>query len=35
MIHPNDPLALKPWGNREFSIVDPDGNLVTFQQAAD
>jgi catechol 2,3-dioxygenase-like lactoylglutathione lyase family enzyme len=33
VIHPNDPLAGKPWGQREFSILDPDGNLVTFQQA--
>ena len=34
VIHPNDPLGLKPWGNWEFSILDPDGNLVTFQQDA-
>jgi hypothetical protein len=34
IIHPNDPLALKPWGVWEFSILDPDGNLVTLQQAA-
>jgi hypothetical protein len=34
IIHPNDPLALKPWGFWEFSILDPDGNLVTLQQAA-
>jgi hypothetical protein len=34
VIHPNGSLALKPWGVWEFSILDPDGNLVTFQQAA-
>ena len=34
VIHPNGHLALKPWGVWEFSISDPDGNLVTFQEAA-
>ena len=34
VIHPNGNLALKPWGVWEFSILDPDGNLVTLQQAA-
>src|SRR5438067_1817224 len=34
VIHPNGRLELKPWGVREFSILDFDGNLVTFQQAA-
>jgi hypothetical protein len=34
VIHPNGRLELKPWGVREFSILDLDGNLVTFQQAA-
>jgi catechol 2,3-dioxygenase-like lactoylglutathione lyase family enzyme len=23
-----DPLATKPWGMREFAVVDPDGNLL-------
>jgi hypothetical protein len=32
VIHPNDPLAMKPWGLREFSILDVDGNLVTFAE---
>ncbi|RJG06947.1 VOC family protein [Noviherbaspirillum cavernae] len=32
IIHPNDPLSDKPWGMREFSILDPDGNLVTFAE---
>ncbi|MDF2158337.1 VOC family protein [Algoriphagus sp. CAU 1675] len=29
-IHPNGPLQLKPWGQMEFSILDPDLNLLTF-----
>lgn len=29
-IHPNAPLQEKPWGTREFSVVDEDGNLITF-----
>lgn len=31
-IHPNGPLESKPWGQREFSILDPDHNLLTFGQ---
>jgi uncharacterized glyoxalase superfamily protein PhnB len=30
IVHPNDPLQEKPWGFREFSVIDHDGNLVTF-----
>lgn len=26
-------LAVKPWGMREFAIVDPDGNLLRIGQA--
>ncbi|AIY12776.1 bleomycin resistance protein [Cellulophaga baltica] len=29
-IHPNGSLNLKPWGLKEFSILDPDHNLITF-----
>jgi len=29
-IHPNGALAIKPWGQREFSLLDPDNNLLTF-----
>ena len=29
-IHPNGPLETKPWGQKEFSILDPDNNLLTF-----
>lgn len=31
-IHPNGDLHTKPWGQREFSILDPDSNLLTFGQ---
>jgi hypothetical protein len=31
-IHPNGPLQLKPWGQKEFSMLDPDNNLLTFGQ---
>ena len=29
-IHPNSPLELKPWGQKEFALLDPDKNLLTF-----
>ncbi|MGC4057506.1 MAG: VOC family protein [Chitinophagaceae bacterium] len=29
-IHPNAPLQQKPWGLKEFAILDPDNNLLTF-----
>lgn len=32
-IHPNGNLQTKPWGQKEFSIVDPDNNLLTFGQS--
>nr|MBI1232397.1 VOC family protein [Cytophagales bacterium] len=32
-IHPNGPLQTKPWGQREFSLLDPDNNLLTFGQS--
>ena len=31
-IHPNGPLETKPWGQKEFSVLDPDNNLLTFGQ---
>ena len=31
-IHPNGTLEIKPWGQKEFSILDPDNNLLTFGQ---
>jgi hypothetical protein len=32
-IHPAGHLAIKPWGQKEFSLLDPDYNLLTFGQA--
>jgi len=31
-IHPNGQLTVKPWGQKEFSLLDPDNNLLTFGQ---
>lgn len=31
-IHPAGHLQVKPWRQKEFSIVDPDNNLLTFGQ---
>lgn len=33
VIHPNGRLETKPWGQKEFSILDPDNNLLTFGQS--
>lgn len=33
IIHPNGHLQTKPWGQREFSLLDPDNNLLTFGQS--
>lgn len=30
VVHPNGPLEDKPWGYREFAVLDCDGNLITF-----
>lgn len=32
-IHPNGYLEVKPWGQKEFSVLDPNSNLITFGQA--
>lgn len=34
-IHPNGHLELKPWGQKEFSLLDPDNNLLTIGQSMD
>lgn len=34
IVHPNAPLADKPLGSREFAVLDPDGNIVTFHEGA-
>lgn len=31
-IHPAGHLETKPWGQKEFSLLDPDNNLLTFGQ---
>jgi hypothetical protein len=31
-IHPKGALETKPWGQKEFSLLDPDSNLLTFGQ---
>lgn len=31
-IHPNGKLESKSWGQKEFSLPDPNGNLLTFGQ---
>lgn len=32
-IHPNGKLESKPWGQKEFSLLDPDTNLLTFGES--
>lgn len=32
-IHPNGALENKPWGQKEFSLLDPDNNLLTFGES--
>jgi hypothetical protein len=32
IIHPNGHLQVKPWGQKEFALLDPDNNLLTFGQ---
>ena len=31
-IHPNGAIEKKPWNQIEFSIIDPNGTLLTFGQ---
>jgi catechol 2,3-dioxygenase-like lactoylglutathione lyase family enzyme len=32
VIHPQEPLETKPFGMRQFSVLDADGNRITFAQ---
>lgn len=32
ILHPNAQLGDRPWGTREFGVLDPDHNLITFFQ---
>ena len=34
-IHPAGNLQTKPWGQKEFSLLDPDHNLLTFGQSVE
>lgn len=31
-VHPNGTLQTRPWGQKEFALLDPDHNLLTFGQ---
>ena len=31
-INPNGTLKTQPWGQKEFALLDPDNNLLTFGQ---
>ena len=33
VIHPNGKIENKPWGMREFAILDLDGNLIRFGES--
>ena len=30
-----DPIADRPWGQREFTVADPQGNWLSFWRALD
>ena len=32
-INPSGKLKIKPWGQKEFSLLDPDHNLLTFGES--
>jgi catechol 2,3-dioxygenase-like lactoylglutathione lyase family enzyme len=32
VVHPSAPLQTRPWGSREFGVLDGDGNLITFAE---
>lgn len=34
IMHPNGKLEIKPWGVKEFAILDPNHTLLTFGQLA-
>ena len=35
IIHPDGDLQKQPWGTHEFSVLDPEGNMITFVQMPD
>lgn len=32
VVHPHGELRKQPWGSQEFSLLDEDGNCVTFHE---
>ncbi len=34
VVHPNGTLTVKPWGTKEFAILDPSGVCITFFEPA-
>jgi hypothetical protein len=32
-IHSNGKLQIKPWGQKEFALLDPDNNLLTYGES--
>ncbi|MGA2550771.1 MAG: VOC family protein [Burkholderiaceae bacterium] len=32
IVHPNGHLSPRRWGSLEFTVLDPDGNCITFAQ---
>ncbi len=30
ILHPSAHIGDRPWGVRDFAVVDPDNNLITF-----
>lgn len=32
IVHPNGLLKAQPWGTREFSVLDEDGNCIAFYE---
>jgi len=35
LLRAGDALAVRPWGMKEFYILDPDGNLLKFGEAVE
>ena len=33
IVHPEGTLETKPWGQREFAVVDPNGTLLRFGES--
>lgn len=34
-VHPNGALVTKPWGSREFAVLDPSGVCIAFVQTGE